>query len=255
MLTGALALGIGWQLHVAALSAPQHPLFHFAVAQGLLCYGCYSLFTGLGNLLPFKPTTNGGRLLTLLQGGPAWQRQAALLHLTSASYVQQQRPRDWPATELTKLLGYTDQSAEDCSAHYLAYAHALDCQDTNAARHHLQQAIDQRHLADKKMARVLYAEAAYVAAIITQRSQDAQHWLQRVIEVAPLAAEDAFTQAVVAYSCQQYEQATQLLHQCQLRLDALPTSGIRTQGQERLNEVLALVAQQQGTEQAPGSLE
>jgi hypothetical protein len=245
LLTGSLALGLGWwwQPHVHLLVQPS--LTVFWLCQSLLAFGAWSLMLGLTNLLPSSPRTDGSHLLALLRNGPGWRRQSALIRLISSTQ-QGTRPRDWDPELLRHTLACPDQSATECTIQLYAYAHALDRKDLEPAMLHLNQAIALRHLTQPAFQQHLCCEAAYCAAVLANEPENAERWLHHAERVQPLSEKaGAFARASVAYAQQDYATATGLLHHCFIELDETDSAGAKAQGLERLLELQQLIQSQQ----------
>lgn len=142
LLTGALALALCGPLGLAALPAGAgygHQLAAIVVA----VFGVMSLGIGAATLIPGRTGgfyTDGARILRLLRGGPDTDREVAVLALMALS-MGGTRARDWDPALVRQALAPADATPFDVVGRQLAYAHALDREDTEEARRHLEAAL------------------------------------------------------------------------------------------------------------------
>jgi hypothetical protein len=90
---------------------------------------------GLATLIPMRNggfASDGARLLRLLRGGPAADREAATMPLVALSLAETP-PREWPRDVVEKAVALRDGTPEECYASFLAYHHALDSGDVAMA--------------------------------------------------------------------------------------------------------------------------
>ncbi len=244
LLTGALAL---YAAYMWVPYSPPFPFTGYLLHYTLLVFGWMSVVIGTLNLLPLKLKSghiiDGKHLLHLMQGGPAMHQQLAALQLSSLSH-NGTRPRDWNATIVEKLLSNHSNSVLDCYAHYYAYCYYHDCNDLEAIRLHLNEALDRRHLAPVAFQQYILGEAAYVAALHTYDTEQARHWLNRAQEVKPYSKEEGlFARAAVAWAEGQLSEASTWLQAARQQLAESLDVGTRTQAAERMDELQVKIEQ------------
>jgi hypothetical protein len=106
------------------------------VAVGVLGFG--NLFLAAVSLAPTRAGgfhSDGARLLGLRRGGPALERETAIFLLSGASYAGA-RPRDWDTALVRKAVGEADGSLFHAVGVQLAFSHACDRGELDAAREH-----------------------------------------------------------------------------------------------------------------------
>lgn len=121
---------------------------------------------GLVTLIPMRSggfTSDGGRLLRLIRGGPEAEREAATLPLLSLSY-NETPPRQWPRDLVERAVALQDASSEECYANLLAYYHALDSGDLVLAGRRLDRALELLEASPKAMHPGVHLEAAFFVA-------------------------------------------------------------------------------------------
>ncbi|TGE21731.1 M50 family peptidase [Hymenobacter aquaticus] len=213
----------------------------------LLVFGWLSMLVALTNLLPVKSASgylnDGTQLKHLYQGGPAMHQQLAILHLSSLPN-RSTRPRDWDPALLEQLLAHPSNTALDCYAHLYAYSYYHDCNDAEALRLHLNEAIDRRHTTSVSMQQYLFAEGAYVAALHSQDAQQARYWLELAQQAKPFGKDEAlFARAAVAYVEGRMHEADNWLQAAQKQLQEQPSSGSTLQAFERMDQLQTQIRQ------------
>jgi hypothetical protein len=162
----------GWEPGSAAVGA---------LLLGLLTFGASSVLIGLVTLIPTTTSgfpTDGAQLLRARRDHPATDRDAAVLALTGLQFTT--RPRAWDADLVARAVESTDGTLNDVEGHRLAFLHALDRGEAEAARDHLQSALD-RYIQYPESARdSLFSEAAFFEAAVRADGEAARGWLDRL---------------------------------------------------------------------------
>ncbi|HEX8392835.1 MAG TPA: hypothetical protein VF665_10805 [Longimicrobium sp.] len=170
-----------------ALGVPLPPLARFAA--GML--GALSAAIGLATLIPMRTggfMSDGGRLLRLVRGGPAAERDAAALALVARANVGE-APREWPRELVEASTELRDDTLEESMAWIFAYYHRLDAGDRVAAGRAMHRAMELLDRWPAPLVPAVQAEAAYFAARSGDRDSARAH----------LAAIPARTASVKAY--------------------------------------------------------
>jgi len=142
------------------------------------------LFSTISVLLTAWPrrmggiTTDGAKLLTLLKGGPRAERLTTIFALTGAS-VSGKRPRDLNPAWLQRTLSPSDESAEEASANFFSYFHALDAADLQAAAAYLDRALLVCQKFPQPQRAPFFLEAAYFEARHGGNAAAARAWLDQ----------------------------------------------------------------------------
>ena len=187
---GALGLGL-WAALGGAASA-------VALLVGLASFGiaAVTLWPGRPGGLP----TDGARLLRLARGGPAAEREVAVLALVAQS-VSGVRPRAWDADLLDAALSPADGDLMEESARALATARALDAGDAEAARDQLERRVALWWGVPPVLRTELATDAAVFEGAVRGDAARARAWLDRIDRRAALAAPSvvALAEAVAAH--------------------------------------------------------
>jgi hypothetical protein len=112
-------------------------------AIALLVIGGASVLIGAVTLIPGRSGgfySDGARMLRLMKATEATEREVALIALTGIS-LDGTRPRDWDAGLVNRGAAIRDGGPFEVLGRQLAYAHALDRGDVDAAREHLEAAL------------------------------------------------------------------------------------------------------------------
>ncbi|MGB3543281.1 MAG: hypothetical protein WBA11_10180, partial [Rubrivirga sp.] len=144
--------------------------------------GVMSLFIGVATVFPGRTggfLTDGARLVRLAKGGPAADREAALMSVLSESTAGT-RPRDWNADLLEDAVALEDEDPMETSAHSLAMLHALDAGDGDAARRHLERRIELWNATPTAIRGIIASDAAFFEAAVRHDAARARTWLDRV---------------------------------------------------------------------------
>jgi len=242
LLTGLPALLLGLY-QVEQVPLERGTISEIFFSQFWLLLGVWSLLLCAINLLPYAANTDGANLLQLWQNGPGWNRQLALLRLSSGSY-QGTRPRLWDPVLLQQLLVTEGDVATDCTAYLFAYAHYLDSADMESAEEHISGALKLVKNAYPSVRRHVYCEAAYFTAIHSERKDLPQQWFDLAESIAPLRKDEGyFTRAVVAYSLEDYTTATHLLKLSLPLVEESNDVGGRQQEADRIHDLLDRINQ------------
>ncbi len=124
-------------------------------------------------------TADGAKLLTLLKGGPQAERLTTIYALTGAS-TSGVRPRDLNPVWLQRALSPADESAEEASANFFCYFHALDAADLPAAAAYLDRALLLCQKLPQPQRVAYFLEAAYFEARHGGSAAAARAWLDQV---------------------------------------------------------------------------
>ena len=158
----ALALLVGTAL---AGPATQGLMAHPA-AFGLLIVAATSIPLGFGTLIPINVdgfVNDGARVLRLMRSGPEGERHAAVMALGSY-HIAGRRPRDWDLALVRGAVSLPDGSYDDAMGHYMAYYHALDRADLEAAEAHVRALVALADAVPDPFRPVIELEAAYFAS-------------------------------------------------------------------------------------------
>jgi hypothetical protein len=127
-----------------------HPEASFAarlLGTDLLLTGLMSMLIGLITLVPAHSGgfySDGARMLRLMRTDDDTEREVALLALTGLS-LGGTRPRDWDRALVDRGAAIRDGGPFEVNGRQFAYAHALDRGDVEAARTHLEAAMQRLH--------------------------------------------------------------------------------------------------------------
>ena len=108
-------------------------------------------------------TTDGGQLLSYLQGGDSALRPLRILTLIVISH-DGARPREWDNSLIEQILAGKDGSENDVTANLYGYYHALDCGRIDEAEKRLDEAVALRQLWVADLQPNILLEAAYFRA-------------------------------------------------------------------------------------------
>jgi hypothetical protein len=137
---------------------------HAAVA--LLAIGCASLLIGLLTLIPGRAGgfySDGARLLRLMRVTQETEREVALLALSGLT-IAGTRPSEWDSELVALGAGIRDGGPFEVGGRQFAYAHALDRGDIDAARQHLNAALERsKQLPAASRSSLLLAAATFAA--------------------------------------------------------------------------------------------
>jgi hypothetical protein len=165
ILTGALALALRGPLGLAALPADAG-YAHQLAAVAAVVFGLMSLGIGAATLVPARTGgfySDGARILRLLRGGPDTEREVAILTLMALS-MSGRRPREWDPGLVALALGAADGTPFDVVGRQLAYARAMDLDETEEARRHLDAALALEEVLPPVVRPGLLLQASYFAA-------------------------------------------------------------------------------------------
>lgn len=140
--------------------------FQSALALGLVTLGAVSCGLGLWALLPRKHGTlasDGAQILGLRRASASADRYAAVMVL-GGCMMAGVRPRDWEPDIVAQAISVADGSSEDLAARHMAYEHALDRGDIQAAREHMSYMLDHLGSAPIDFRPIINVEAAYFEA-------------------------------------------------------------------------------------------
>ncbi|HEX5631964.1 MAG TPA: hypothetical protein VFX50_02010, partial [Gemmatimonadales bacterium] len=144
--------------------------------------GVMSLGVGLITLVPMRTSgflTDGARLLRLVQGGGTAARDRAMMTLVGLA-ASPTRPRDWPTSLVRDLDAVQDGTPLDAAGPLLAYLHALDLGEHEAAHASLVRLV-QRLDVLPPTARGSYAtELAFHELVVRGDRVRARAWLELV---------------------------------------------------------------------------
>lgn len=114
----------------------------------MIAFTLGSFVLGVLTLIPGQAAgmyTDGGRLLRLLRTGPELEGDLALIALTGLSLAGR-RPREWPQELVAQALSLPPDSLMGVFARQVAYLRTLDLGDVEAAKAHLDEALDHREV-------------------------------------------------------------------------------------------------------------
>ncbi|HLK66564.1 MAG TPA: hypothetical protein VKU19_24185 [Bryobacteraceae bacterium] len=198
-----------------ALRASTALPFWFWMVNAQMC------LVGLLQLFPVRfgeAESDGLQLWKLLQGGPAADLMQRDLLADSVNYTPL-RPRDWPVDLIRRLAGAKSARYN----RYMAYVHALDCENIPAAWSHLEPLLESSSPADGPQ----YAlEGAYFLAYHRGDLKQARQCLAREHRLP----EDALrlrAEAAVEWAAGRAKKASELIEQAELTLRAGHPSGNR----------------------------
>ncbi|HEU4883482.1 MAG TPA: hypothetical protein VFT45_14575 [Longimicrobium sp.] len=163
------------------------PLAKVAVGIMMLMSGGMGVVT----LIPMRFSgfaSDGARLLRLARGGPEAEREAAILSIMAIS-VAGTAPRDWPAETVRAAIAARDGSSDECTACLLAYTHALDRAEIDAARETLHRALELADQYPPAFVPALMVEAAFFEGFVSGDAAAARAYLaelpEKTIAVTP----------------------------------------------------------------------
>ncbi len=179
-----------------------------------------SLGMGLVTLAPIGAGTDGARLLRLARGGKSARAEAALLVL-AAELMVGGPPSSWDARLVAATLDAPDPGQQG-NARALAYYHALDTGDAEAAGDHLRYLLEHSGGLSKLVrATFLPLEAAYFEGAWRADVDAARAWLERAGRVPPGARSlQLRAEAAVALAAGKVEEALQRVHEARAHLFA-----------------------------------
>jgi hypothetical protein len=157
------------------------PFIARLTALALLIIGGASLLIGLVTLIPSRSGgfySDGARMLRLMRATEETEREVALIALTGMSMAGT-RPRDWDAALVRRGADIRDHGPFEVLGHQLAYAHALDSGDVDAARRHLQEALQRADQLPAGARGSLMLSAATFAALYDGDAATARACLSR----------------------------------------------------------------------------
>lgn len=179
LLSGTLALSL------TGTTAPES--FWRAI---LSSYALISIAIGIITLIPARAIgflTDGGRLLRLMRGGAAVERDNAVLCLSAASYAGV-RPRDWDRDVLAVVTRDADDLREKLTAWRYAFIHSLDAGDVGDARRHIAELLPHVALLPRPIHATVLISAAYFVARYDGDPVAASQHLQRARETWTLSS-------------------------------------------------------------------
>ncbi len=145
-----------------ALGAPLPPLADVVLGLTALI----SAGLGIVTIIPINGggfTSDGGRLLRLVRGGPVAERESAMLPLLALSTAETP-PREWPRELLDTAVALRDATTDECVANLLAYYHALDTGDVELAARRMDRTVATLEAVPPGVAPSIRLEAAFFAA-------------------------------------------------------------------------------------------
>jgi hypothetical protein len=185
---GPLLSLMGGAQFLALYQATSPALFHadapfIAQLTGLsfLTLGGASLLIGLLTLVPSRSGgfySDGARMLRLMRTGDQTEREVALLALTGLS-MGGSRPREWDLGLVEQGVGIQDGGPFEVLGRQYAYAHALDTGNVDAARVHLEEALDRVHQLPAGARASLFLTAATFYALHDGDAARARSYLDR----------------------------------------------------------------------------
>jgi hypothetical protein len=144
--------------------------------RSLVLTGAVSGVIACATLLPVSLggfASDGARLLTLWQGGPASQLELAVLAVTSRS-VAGTRPRELPLATLQSALTLPDTLRSKPYLYHYLYLAALDAGHLVQAEHYLSSYRERLHQLPASLHETVWLEAAFFAAAFTHDLSAAQ---------------------------------------------------------------------------------
>jgi hypothetical protein len=121
---------------------------------------------GIVSIIPMNGggfTSDGGRLLRLVRGGPVAERESAMLPLITLSMAETP-PREWPRELVEGVVALRDASSDECIANLMAYSHALDTGDVELAARRMGRTLETLEAVPPGVAPSIRLEAAFFAA-------------------------------------------------------------------------------------------
>jgi hypothetical protein len=155
-----------YQVASPALLRPDAAFPALLTAMVIAATGILSLLVGIITLIPGRSGgfySDGARLFRLLRADDAAEREMALVALTGMSMAGT-RPRDWDRRLVEQCAGIRDGGPFEVGGLQLAFAHALDSGDIDAARRNLEAALHRvGQLPRSARSSLLLAAATFVA--------------------------------------------------------------------------------------------
>jgi hypothetical protein len=159
-----------------------------ALATGWLSHAVtvWSLASFVGNAVPARvggKLTDGAKFVSLLRGG-GWTERACAVATLAAWSLAGQRPCEWEAAVVTRLIRLSEGARDEVHSPLLAYYWALDRGEVAQARHYLQQAIVIGGQASGALRAQVALEAAYFDGRYGRHAAQARWWLAVARETA-----------------------------------------------------------------------
>ena len=154
----------------------------------LLIFGGMSIMIGLLTLIPTRMMgmpSDGARIFPLLMGQQVATRDLALLAIFGISHSGV-RPRDWAPELIADALSHPEENLFGAVAHGSAYSYEFDQGNYDAARAHLQRALDAVETQNMTYRPALMTEAVYFEAAIRRDLTAALLWHERIPDRAPV---------------------------------------------------------------------
>lgn len=184
-LANALVVLVGALLYASMNGLPYVGYYFFQPLiwiQGIFVVGLFwgGLLLLLGSIYPSEwISTDGNKLLRLLQGGAILERFKAQVQVGSA-VLAGVRPRDWDSAWIVPLTARKESSADTVNAHILAYRWALDRGDEQQAEHYLTVAVRSRQKVSPIERANILVEAAYFEMRYHANAQNADQWIKKL---------------------------------------------------------------------------
>jgi hypothetical protein len=156
----------------------------------LLATGLLSLLLGILTLVPGRAGgfySDGARLLRLMRVTQETEREVALLALSGLT-VAGTRPSEWDSELVALGAGIRDGGPFEVGGRQFAYAHALDRGDIDAARQHLNAALERIDQLPAASRSSLLLAAATFAALYDADAARARGYLEAAAREDLLAA-------------------------------------------------------------------
>ncbi|HSJ05257.1 MAG TPA: M50 family metallopeptidase [Longimicrobiales bacterium] len=155
-----------YQVAAPALARPGAGFPAHFTAMVLAATGILSLLVGIITLIPGRSGgfySDGARLLRLMRADDAAEREIAIISITGMSMAGT-RPRDWDRRLVDHGAGIRDGGPFEVGGLQLAFAHALDSGDIDAARRNLEAALQRMgQLPGSARSSLLLAAATFFA--------------------------------------------------------------------------------------------
>lgn len=145
---------------------------------GGFVFGLIALAIFVVTSIPGKTSgfqTDGGQILSLLQGSLEVE-QRALLVILQAESIQGTRPRDWSADLLHRLLEMRTPPLLESAAQFMKYYHALDSSNLSAAEQALQALLACAAQLPEGLKQTAYLEQAFFLALYRGDASAAEHF-------------------------------------------------------------------------------
>lgn len=170
-----------------------------ALALGLFTVAAGSIAIGFATLIPINVAgfvNDGVRILQLWRPGPPADRHAAVMALGSC-FIAGRRPREWDPALVRSAVSMPDGSYDDALGHYMAYFHALDRADPQAAETHVRAMVELADGVPDAFRPVIELESAYFDAAYGRDAGAGSDGLARIGK-SPLVEEHARCRAEAA---------------------------------------------------------